>query len=110
MALLSCGLAGAAPGATPEKQKSHGYGVSGTITRVDEATKTFVVKTAAGKETALVRTTATKINGEAPKAGDRVAVRWLEHDGRKVATSIRIEPPAVAAATPAAPAASAPTR
>ena len=104
VALLLCGLAAAAPGASSEKQRSHGYSLSGTITRVDEAAKTFVVKTVAGKETALVRTTATKVNGEALKAGDRVAVRWLERDGKKIATSIRIEPPAVAAATPTAPA------
>ncbi len=108
IALLLCGLAAAAPGAATEKQRSHGYGVSGTITRVDEARKTFVVKTAAGKETALVRTAATRVNGETLKAGDRVAVRWLERDGKKIATSIRIEPPAVAAATPAVPAPSTP--
>ena len=102
LALLLCGLA--APAASSEKARSHGYGLSGTITRVDEAAKTFVVRTAAGKETALVRTTATKVNAEAIKAGDRVAVRWLERDGKKIATSIRIEPPAVAAATPTAPA------
>jgi len=57
VALLLCGLAAAAPGASSEKQRSHGYSLSGTITRVDEATKTLVVKTAAGKETTLVRTT-----------------------------------------------------
>ena len=56
----------------------------------------------AGKETTLVRTSATKLNGEALKSGDRVAVRYLEHDGKKVATSIRIEPPVVAAAPPTA--------
>ena len=96
LALLFGGLAAAAPGASSEKPKSHGHSLSGTITRVDEATKTLVVKTAPGKETTLVRTTATRINGEALKAGDRVAVRWLEHDGKKIATSIRIEPPAEA--------------
>ena len=100
--LLFCGLAGALPGATPEKPKNHGYGVSGTITKMDEPAGTFVVKTAAGKETVLARTTATKINGAAPRVGDRVAVRWLVHEGKKVATSIRVEPPAVAAATPPA--------
>ena len=105
LALLTCGLAAAALGAS-EKQRSHGYSLSGTITRVDEATKTLVVKTAAGKEITLVRTTATKVNGEALTAGDRVVVRWLERDGKKIATSIRIEPPVVAAATPAAPASS----
>jgi hypothetical protein len=102
VALLFCGLAAAAPAATPEKQKSHGYGVSGTITKMDDSTGTFVVKTAAGKETVLTRTAATKINGAAPRVGDRVAVRWLVHEGKKVATSIRVEPPAVAATTPSA--------
>lgn len=106
MALLSGGLASALAGATADKQKSHGYGVSGTITKMDEAANTFVVKTAAGKETLLMRTPATKVNGAAPKIGDRVAVRWLLHEGKKVATSIRVEPPAVASATPTAPASS----
>jgi hypothetical protein len=104
VALFSGGLAAAVAGATPEKQKSHGYGVSGTITKMDEAANTFVVKTAAGKETLLLRTAATKVNGAVPKVGDHVAVRWLVHDGKKVATSIRVEPPAVASATPTAPA------
>jgi ribosomal protein L16/L10AE len=89
---------------TPEKTKTHGFSVSGTVGRIDEAAKTFVVRTSAGKETTLVRTTATKVNGESLKSGDRVAVRYLERDGKKVATSIRVEPPAVAAATPTAPA------
>ena len=105
VALLSCGLAAAVAGAAPEKQKSHGYGISGTITKMDDAAGTFIVKTAAGKETVLARTAATKVNGAVPKVGDRVAVRWLVHEGKKVATSIQIEPPAVAAATPTAPAA-----
>ena len=106
MAMLSGGLAAALAGATPEKTKSHGDGVSGTITKMDDAANTFVVKTAAGKDTLLMRTPATKVNGAAPKVGDRVAVRWLVHEGKKVATSIRVEPPAVASATPTAPASS----
>ena len=106
MALLSGGLAAALAGATPEKQKSHGYGVSGTITKMDEAASTFVVKTAGGKDTVLARTAATRVNGAEPRVGDRVAVRWLVHEGKKVATSIRVEPPAVAGATPTVPASS----
>ena len=90
MALLSGGLAAALAGATPEKPKSHGDGVSGTITKMDGAANTFVVKTAAGKETLLTRTAATKVNGATPKVGDRVAVRWLVHEDKKVATSIRV--------------------
>lgn len=103
LGLLAAALAGNLAAATPEKTKTHGYSVSGTVGRIDEAAKTFVVRSSAGKETTLVRTTATKVNGESLKAGDRVAVRYLERDGKKVATSIRVEPPAVAAATPTAP-------
>ena len=83
--------------------KTHGYSVSGTVGKIDDAAKTFVVRTSAGKDTTLVRTAATKVNGEGLKPGDRVVVRYLERDGKKVATSIRIEPPAVAGATPTAP-------
>ncbi len=92
--------------ASPEKTKTHGYAVSGTIARVDAPAKTFVVRTSAGKEMTLTRTAATRVNGEDLKAGDRVSVRYLVHDGKKVATSIRVEPPAVASATPTAPATS----
>ncbi len=108
--LLIAGFAAAAAAATPEKPKNHGYAVTGTVTRVDAAAKTFVVKTSAGHETSLTRTAATKVNGEGLKTGDRVSVRYLEHDGKKVATSIRVEPPAVASATPAAPTSTPTTR
>jgi ribosomal protein S1 len=94
----------ASPEKTP-KPKTHGYSVNGTVEHVDA--KTFVVRTNAGKSTTLVRTTATKVNGDALKTGDRVSVRYLEHDGKKVATSVRVEPPSVATAT-ATPTATAP--
>ena len=98
LALLAAAVPGraASPEKTP-KPKSHGYAVNGTVELVDA--KTFVVRSTAGKSTTLVRTTATKVNGDALKVGDRVAVRYLERDGRKVATSIRVEPPSVATAT-----------
>jgi hypothetical protein len=99
LAALPLALLSAEPRA-PEKARTHGYALSGTVARVDAAAKTFVVKAAGGKETALVRTDATKVRGGMLKVGDRVAVRWLERDGKKIATSIRIEPPAVASATP----------
>src|SRR5438105_847906 len=101
VALAALPLALLSPEAkAPEKAKTHGYALSGTVARVDAAAKTFVVRGAGGRETALVRTDATKVRGGVLKVGDRVAVRWLERDGKKVATSVRIEPPAVASATP----------
>jgi len=95
-------LAAASPGraadpAKTPKPKSHGYSVSGTVELVDA--KSIVVRSSSGKSTTLARTTATKVNGDALKAGDRVAVRYLERDGKKVATSIRVEPSSVATAT-----------
>jgi ATP-dependent 26S proteasome regulatory subunit len=108
LALVALAAAVASGAATPEKTpkpKSHGYSVNGTVELVDA--KSFVVRSSAGKSTTLVRTTATKVNGDALKTGDRVAVRYLERDGKKVATSIRVEPPSVATAT-ATPTATAP--
>jgi hypothetical protein len=102
--LALCGdLAAASP--DKEKTKTHGFSVAGLVARTDDSAHTFVVRTSAGKETTLVRTSATKLNGKAPAAnktltaGDRVAVRYLERDGKKIATSIRVDPPAVATAT-----------
>ncbi|HWZ86365.1 MAG TPA: hypothetical protein VN032_09190 [Thermoanaerobaculia bacterium] len=102
--LLLVALAASLAAASPDKTRTHGLSVSGTVGKIDGAAKTFVVRTSAGKDTTLVRTPATKVNGEGLKSGDRVVVRYLERDGKKVATSIRIEPAAVAAATPTAPA------
>jgi len=104
-AMALCGdLAAASP--DKEKTKTHGLAVSGLVARTDDTAHTFVVRTPAGKETTLIRTSATKLNGKALAAGDRVAVRYLERDGKKIATSIRLEPAVVATvtATPAAPA------
>lgn len=102
--LLLAGLSAAAvEGATAaEKPKSHGNSLSGIVARVDGKASTFVVRGASGAETTLVRTKATRIEGPGLSPGDRVAVRWLEKDGRKIATSVRVEAPALAAATPTA--------
>ncbi len=108
LALLLLAVAVAGGAASPEKTpkpKSHGYSVNGTVEHVDA--KTFVVRSSTGKSTTLVRTAATKVNGDALKPGDRVAVRYLEHDGKKVATSVRVAPASVATVT-ATPTATAP--
>jgi ribosomal protein L16/L10AE len=96
-AALSSVLLAAPP--DKEKTKTHGFSVAGVVARTDEAAHTFVVRTSAGKETSLVRTTATRLNGKALASGDHVAVRYLERDGKKIATSIRVEPSALATAT-----------
>ena len=92
----------AAPAKTPTHPKSHGYSLAGVILRVDVVAKTFVVRSNSGTETTLVRTGATRVQGDALKPGDRVAVRFLEKDGKKIATSVRVETALAAAVTPTA--------
>jgi cold shock CspA family protein len=112
MRRLLIGLAGfalaslssaAAPTKTPTHPHGHGFAVAGVVVRVDPAAKTFAVRASSGAETTLVRTSATRVQGEGLKPGDHVAVRFLEKDGKKIATSVRVEPPTVAAVTPTAP-------
>jgi len=103
-------LAAAAFGANPpSKAKVHGFSVTGTVASVEEAGKKMVVKTALGKQVALVWTGATKTVGGSVKAGVRVTVRYLEKDGKNIATSIRIEPDKPLEAAASTPAAATPT-
>jgi hypothetical protein len=102
LVLLSAGFA--FPAKTPTHPKSHGYSLAGVIVRVDAVAKTFAVRSGSGTETTLVRTSATRVQGDALKPGDRVAVRFLEKDGKKIATSVRVENAVAAAVTPTAPA------
>ena len=86
-------LAAAAIGANPPaKSKVHGLSVTGTVASLEETAKRMVVKTPAGKQVPLVWTGATKTIGGSVKAGAKVTVRYLEKDGKNIATSIRIEP------------------
>ena len=93
----------AEPSRTPTRTMIHGNSLAGVVVRIDAASNTFAVRAPSGIETTLVRTNATRVRG-ALRPGDRVAVRWLEKDGKKIATSVRIETPALAATTPTAPA------
>lgn len=97
-------LAAAAFADTPSKSKAHGLSVTGTVVSVDGAAKKMTVKTSAGKQVPLVWTGATKTAGGAVKAGVKVTVRYLEKEGKNIATSIRIDTvePAAASAPPAA--------
>jgi hypothetical protein len=103
LAVALCALLAAPAGAEAEKARSHGYSVSGTVIRVDTKAKTFTVVSGDAREIVLVRTSATRVSGSKLQAGERVTVRWIDRNGRKTATAIRIEPRVIASATPAAP-------
>ena len=101
-ALAAAVLSSALLAASPDKEKHEDPRVSRSPASSRGSTRrrtTFVVRSAAGKETTLVRTTATRLNGKALASGDRVDVRYLVRDGKKIATSIRVEPAALATAT-----------
>jgi hypothetical protein len=100
VSLLAMALAGP-PSDPPNKVKTHGYSLSGTITAVDEPQKTFVVKNAAGKETKLVWTSATTVSGGTLKVGEKATLRYLDKDGKHIATSVSLgEQTTAAKATP----------
>ena len=92
---------------TPPKSKAHGLSVTGTVVSIDTAALKMSVKTSAGKQIPLVWTGATKTAGGAVKAGTKVTVRYLQKDGKNIATSIEIETADSAAGAP--PAAATPT-
>lgn len=92
------------------KVKTHGIPLTGTVTSVDESRKSFAVKSYAGKETRLVWTDATTVMGGKVRTGAKVTLRYLDKDGKHIATSIVVGEP-VAAQTPApGPAPTAPSK
>jgi hypothetical protein len=102
VSLLAMALAVSLSGApAPNKAKTHGYALSGTVSSVDESRKSFAVRNAAGKETRLVWTDATTVVGGKVKAGARVTLRYLDKDGKHIATSVVIgDPTAPKASSP----------
>lgn len=90
VSVLAVALAAPLSGDSPNKAKTHGYALSGTITSVDEAHKAFVVKNGAGKTTSLVWTAATTIVGGQLKTGANVNLRYLNKDGKHIATSVSV--------------------
>ncbi len=71
-------------------KSAHAITMSGTVSAVDQKTKTFSLKDAKGKETPITWTAATRVRGGTLKDGQRVDVSVFEKDGKNVATSIRI--------------------
>ena len=65
-------------------------GVEGKVTKVDTAGKSLVVKDAAGKETTLYWTDATKLEGGELKEGQTVHYKAAEKDGKMWASWIHV--------------------
>jgi len=109
ISLLAIVLAASVFGDSPSKAKTHGYALTGTISAVDETRKTFVVKGSGGKDTALSWTAATAFVGGKLKVGEKVTLRYLDRNGKHIATTVSIGESA-AARTPTPSAAPAPNR
>ncbi|HJW14052.1 MAG TPA: hypothetical protein VJ776_05120 [Thermoanaerobaculia bacterium] len=108
--LLAIALAAPLVADSPSKTKTHGYPLSGTIAAVDEARKTFVVKSSGGKDIALVWTAATTMVGGKLKVGEKVTLRYLDRNGKHIATTVSIgEATAARTPTPSATPGSTPT-
>jgi hypothetical protein len=104
ISVLAVALTASLSGDSPNRAKTHGYPLSGTVTSVDESRKTFVVRNPAGKETSLVWTAATTVVGGQLKAGATVTLRYLNKNGKHIATSVSIGEPAVRMAPSPSPA------
>jgi hypothetical protein len=74
--------------AAPDNPKD--LSISGTISRVDTAGKSMVVKDSAGKETTVYWTDSTSINGGELREGTPVKVSVTEKDGKTWANSIEV--------------------
>jgi Domain of unknown function (DUF5666) len=70
-------------------QPMEGKGVEGTISKVDMAGKSFVVKTADGKETTYYWNDTTKVQGTL-KEGETVHVQAAEKDGKMWASAVHV--------------------
>jgi len=68
---------------------SQSKAVRGTITSVDNAAKSFVVKDANGTETTVFWNDATRLSGELA-TGSMVVVQSAMQDGKTVATAIQV--------------------
>jgi len=79
--------------ASPNKAKVHGYDLTGTITGIDQSKKTLIVQNAAGKQTKLSWTNATKVMGGPLAIGQSVTLRYLDKDGKHIVASVRVGHP-----------------
>jgi hypothetical protein len=78
----------------PNRVKTHGIALSGTVSTVDESKKSFAVISYSGKTTRLVWTNATTVVGGKVTTGAKVTLRYFDRDGKHIATSIALGEPA----------------
>ena len=78
--------------AGPSKGGSHGRSAHGTVASLDMTGKTFVLKTAGGKDMTVAWNDATAVKGGTLKEGEMVEIRTVDANGQHVATAIQIEP------------------
>ena len=67
----------------------HGTAMEGTITKVDMAGKSMVVKTADGKDMTIYWNDATKVQGTL-KEGETIHVKTSDKDGKTWATYVHV--------------------
>jgi hypothetical protein len=101
VSLITLGLFLTVAASEPDKAKVHGYAASGTIVSVDEAAKTFVLKSPSGRQTRLSWTDATVVIGGTIAVGQKVTLKYLDRERKHIATSIRIGPPPTPSVTTA---------
>ena len=68
---------------------AHGTATEATITKLDMAGKSMVVKTADGKDMTIYWNDATKVQGTL-KEGETIHVKTSEKDGKTWATSVHV--------------------
>jgi hypothetical protein len=103
--LLTAGIASA----EPTSSKNHANTLSGTVSEMDAAQKSLVVRDAQGKQTRVIWTGATHMTGGTLRPGEKVTVRWMHRDGKKIATVVKVHDAQVETTAAAAPAPVSPT-
>ena len=73
-------------------QHMSGKMMSGTVTKVDSASKMMTVKDDSGKETTVYWDDSTKVSGGSPTEGATVTFATMDKDGKTVATHITTKP------------------
>jgi hypothetical protein len=66
--------------------------MTGTVTKVDSASKSMTVKDDSGKETTVYWDDSTKVSGGSPTEGATVTFATMDKDGKTVATHITTKP------------------